>query len=309
MMRKDCSQPLNSLLVDAFAARTEGAEARPYAAMAQHVCQLRSAVGGSTMSTSLYRCLPVRRIWNIRLDPEASGEGCIQPMGSTYEKGFTMLLSKSAPSTRMLFTVAHEICHTFFYEMVPEIKFLPHQTDEAEERLCNFGAAELLMPASHIRKLASRQKPSLSALRSIAQHYRVSLEASLVRLRTLKLWDCALSLWYRGSDGVFRMDRIFGDLGDWAWVDDRALTRAWESHGAADVSGRTTLSRKDATRGWFSRFVYFQARRVRDSVMVLWGKYPMGDSCDQYGLFGSVKRRSRTQITKEMGRPLQTHLA
>jgi hypothetical protein len=283
--RKVSSQPAKSALVDIFARRSEGTGASPYAAMTQHVDALRATVGGSTLSMSLYHCLDVRKIWNVTLDPDATVDGYIQPNGSTYDKGFMLVLNKRTPATRRLFTVAHEICHTFFYEVVPEIKFFPHQPDEAEERLCNFGAAELLMPASHIRKLASRQKPSLSALEYIAGYYGVSPEAGLIRLRTLKLWECALSLWYRRTDGLFRMERIFGDLADWTWVDDFALKRAWENRGAAEISGRATLSREDSAHRCWATFVYFQAKRIRDFVMVLWGRNPLSNSCRQYGLF------------------------
>jgi hypothetical protein len=253
--------------------------------MTRHVGELRAAVGGSTMSMGLYRCLGVRKIWDIRLDPEATVDGYIQPNGSTYDGGFTLVLNRRTPATRRLFTAAHEICHTFFYEVVPEIKFLPHEPDEAEERLCNFGAAELLMPASHIREFASRQEPSLPALERIAAYYGVSPEASLIRLRTLKLWECAFSLWYRGTDGLFRTERIIGDFADWSWDDDFALKRAWEDRGGAETSGRATLCREDSAGRSWSTLVYFQAKRIRDFVMVLWARNPLSNSCRQYSLF------------------------
>jgi hypothetical protein len=293
--QKASSRAVKSALVDTFARRSETAGGCPYTAMTEHVRELRAAVGGSTMSMKLYPCLAVRKIWSITLDPDASVDGYIQPNGSTYDRGFALVLSKRMPATRRLFTVAHEICHTFFYEVVPEMKFYPHQRDEAEERLCNFGAAELLMPASHVQRFASRLKPSLSALERVAGCYGVSLEAGLIRLRTLRLWDCALSLWYRRTDGVFRLERIFGDRADWMWVDDFALKRAWENGGAAELSGRATLTRDDRLHRPWSTFVYFQAKRVGDFVTVLWSPNRLSSACRQLTFFpgpGSLRRGS-----------------
>jgi Zn-dependent peptidase ImmA (M78 family) len=36
------------------------------------------------------------------------------------------VLDGATPTVRQRFTIAHEICHTFFYEIVPELKFKPH---------------------------------------------------------------------------------------------------------------------------------------------------------------------------------------
>ena len=47
---------------------------------------------------------------------------------------------------RMRFTIAHELCHTYFYELVPELKFCDHGPNDEEEAICNQGAAALLIP-------------------------------------------------------------------------------------------------------------------------------------------------------------------
>jgi len=75
-------------------------------------------------------------------------------------------------------TIAHEACHTFFYELVPELKFIPHERDEDEERLCNWGAAALLMPASSLRRRMKNVAVNLESLDAIAAEYAVSLPDS-----------------------------------------------------------------------------------------------------------------------------------
>ena len=75
-----------------------------------------------------------------------------------------MLVNKKHPQTRVRFTIAHEICHTFFYEIVPELKFVSHPTDPAEERLCNAGAAALLMPNYDVVRATRKVTPSIVAL-------------------------------------------------------------------------------------------------------------------------------------------------
>jgi len=73
-------------------------------------------------------------------------DGSLEPLGKGFDQGFKLTLNARSPKNRVRFTQAHELCHTFFYQYVPEIKFRPHLEDPGEEQLCNFGAAELLMP-------------------------------------------------------------------------------------------------------------------------------------------------------------------
>jgi hypothetical protein len=75
--------------------------------------------------------------------PDLPCDGLIEPIGTTYSAGFRMRLKKNAADVRLRFTIAHELCHTFFYELVPEFKFVAHESDDSEERLCNWGAASL----------------------------------------------------------------------------------------------------------------------------------------------------------------------
>ena len=289
-----------SALVNTFARRSRAGDGCPHPAMTEHVTRLCATAGESKMSMRLYRCLAIRKIWDIEVDPSISIDGYIQPKGSAYDKGFRLVLGKRASATRRLFTIAHEICHTFFYEVVPEIKFFPHPPDEEEERLCNFGAAELLMPSWEVLQLAPRFEPSLGALYQIAQHFGVSTEATLIRLRGLGLWDCTLSFWYRRTNGTFALDRIYGSRANWSWVEE-PLERAWENGGAAEVSGRAALRRPSTAYRFGSTFVYFQARRVRDLVAVLWNSTPLGNDRSQFRLFPVFEGLGQQSIANSLG--------
>ena len=79
-----------------------------------------------------------------------------------------MLVNKKLPQSRLRFTIAHEICHTIFYEIVPELKFVCHRTDPTEERLCDFGAAALLMPKDDIVRTIDGVTPSMDILEKLA---------------------------------------------------------------------------------------------------------------------------------------------
>jgi len=77
--------------------------------------------------------------------------------------------------------VAHEICHTFFYEIVPELKFTPHPTDSFEEALCNHGAAAFADAAEDVLAHVSVRDVSLATLEELSQRYAVSIEAAFLR--------------------------------------------------------------------------------------------------------------------------------
>src|SRR5580658_9794158 len=102
-----------------------------------------------------------RNITQLVFDPELQCDGMILPFGTSFTDGFRMTLKPNINGARVRFTMAHELCHTFFYELVPEIKFVASGHDEQEERLCDFGAAALLMPEAELRRQAKRLSKTL----------------------------------------------------------------------------------------------------------------------------------------------------
>lgn len=182
-----------------------------------------------------------------------------------------MRLKKSAADVRIRFTMAHELCHTFFYELVPEIKFAPHETDDEEERLCNFGAAAFLLPASVLRRRVKNLQPRLETLELLSGEYRVSIPTMMLRLRALGLWHCEVSLWHRMSDGEFVLDRLYGGRRlSYQWEDNSILEPTWNSN--RSVCGHSFLFYEDRRGGRRYRPIRFEIRRHADGLIALWGK-------------------------------------
>jgi hypothetical protein len=116
--------------------------------------------------------------------------------------GFTIELRKDRPSPRKNFTCAHEVAHTFFSPPVPSSAYhrssiAYNEPDAEEENLCNFAAAELLMPSFSISKIASDYVPSPKSLVDVALLFNTSLTATVIRLLKLRIWEVGFVMWRR----------------------------------------------------------------------------------------------------------------
>jgi hypothetical protein len=213
--------------------------------------------------------LAARNIREVATDDALKADGALAPLGTDFRAGFRMVLRRDLPEGRINFTVAHEICHTFFYERVPEIKFLPHPVDPEEERLCNSGAEELLMPALDVKRRAKERALSLAVLRALAADYRVSAPAMLIRLRNLGLWKAELVLWHQMSNGTFSVKRVWGGpMADWRWVDS-AIPRAALSASPEKILTGHTFWMVDTPRGQKFRPVVYQLARHRGDLLAV----------------------------------------
>lgn len=91
---------------------------------------------------------------------------------------------------RRRFTICHEICHTFFPDFRESDKARVDQDVErfdhrnAEEYLCDLGAAELLLPRETFRWMLPDRFDLDDTVR-FAAHYRASIEATARRCATL----------------------------------------------------------------------------------------------------------------------------
>ena len=80
--------------------------------------------------------------------------------------------------------------------------------DSIEEALCNLGAACLLMPEAAVRESDAVIRPCLVSLETLCEQFKVSHEAMILRLRSLGLWKCEYSRWYKMTSGEFTLDRL-----------------------------------------------------------------------------------------------------
>ncbi len=115
--------------------------------------------------------------------------------------GFVIETNELRSTPRARFSRAHEVAHTFFYDISssPPRRLLPSHRSKEEERLCNVGAAELLMPADlfaqTLRQLdmAAGQGFRLGAVGQLSAAFKVSFPAVARRLvEDLGLWDAVL---------------------------------------------------------------------------------------------------------------------
>jgi len=259
------------LLVERFAPPTD--VLKPCGAVDEIVhCvkTLRRHLGlGSGAPPRLEPFLASRNIRDVTTDDDLKGDGALVPLGRDFSAGFRMVLRRDLPEGRINFTVAHEICHTFFYERVPEIKFADHLVDPDEERLCNAGAEELLMPALDVRRRAKEQTASLECLQVLAAHYRVSVPAMLIRLRNLGVWKAELVLWHEMTNGTFAVKRLWcGRMVDWQWL-DTGIPRAALSASPGKILSGHTFWLVETAQGQKFRPVWYQVKRHRGDVLAL----------------------------------------
>jgi hypothetical protein len=105
------------------------------------------------------------------------------------ETGFLVRLRSGLSERRRRFALAHEVCHTFFYQGGRhEVAILDTIELAAEERICNRFAGALLIPEeplSYFLQQASRCEPHgfLDQLAHISGRFRVSVEALIARFR------------------------------------------------------------------------------------------------------------------------------
>ena len=224
----------------------------------------------STSEQRMQFFLKSRKISSIETILDLHCDGVLEPFGTAYPAGFKIVLKKQTNTERLRFTVAHEICHTFFYELVPELKFVPHEADPKEERLCDLGAAELLMPTASIQRAARPIEICLESLNRLAEEYSVSLTAMFLRLRSLRLWNCEFSEWHRMTNGTFALEHVYGGKSlPWEWDDKSILSTAWQSNKAA--FGHTFVRYEDQRGERYYKPTRFEVRRFGERILALWG--------------------------------------
>ena len=132
-----------------------------------------------------------RGIQGADFSPDLHQEGALL----RTEKGFFIKLKKDLQTNlyRRRFTIAHEIGHTFFYQIdqIPPRRYeIPSLQYHEEEKLCDLFAANLLLPEF----LLSKVFDNLSGITGSEEHHRIILslliriqQQSQVAMRTLAI--------------------------------------------------------------------------------------------------------------------------
>ena len=137
-----------------------------------------------------------RRIFRVD-KKDLTFDACLIPKDS----GFIVEVCKFHPRARQRFSIAHEIAHTFFIEVMPELGLPKRETGiglhleyNYFEHLCDISAAELLMPGQLFCRLATEVAPGLAGILQLATRFQASLNAIARRLTSLNLWNCIIVL-------------------------------------------------------------------------------------------------------------------
>ena len=272
-VRHQCSLSSESELVKLFFKRSRaGPNSTPEDAIESLATNLRRTRRFAARPVvHLDPFLAARNVVDFTVSSTLHCDGYLEARGCTFEDGFGMVVKKYVSEERVRFTIAHELCHTFFYELVPELKFHSHSTDDHEERLCNLGAAAFLMPAAGLRRRVERVPVSMEGLEILAEEYGVSVCAMFLRLRGLDAWKCELSMWRPLVDHTFKLEKLYGGPSlDWQWSEDSVPSAAWESKGVK--AGETFLQYFDDRGVRRVKPVSYQVVRRGNSLIALWGK-------------------------------------
>jgi len=108
--------------------------------------------------------------------------------------GYIAEIQADDPQSRKNFSICHELAHTFFFSSQTgsssDEPYARGAAADQEERLCDFIAAELLMPRNHFRAGARTLVPSIESVQRLAGMFAVSLNAAMFRCMKLDTWEC-----------------------------------------------------------------------------------------------------------------------
>lgn len=108
-----------------------------------------------------------------------------------------ILIREGDPVVRQRFTEGHELMELLFdaqADVAQELN-LPNWDETRKEKLCDAGAAELLMPKSLFRSHIQHLGTSMETARSLSRVYHTSLIATLIRMVELTSGNYAIALW------------------------------------------------------------------------------------------------------------------
>lgn len=187
----------------------------PETAMREHVRRVMTA-HRSTVPVRLGALFEWAGIRRVRLAQTLLEGGLID----LKDGRFDVILREDRAPRRRRFTLAHELSHLLFVRFAPQAKEAQRRqgrcAPEEEERLCNVGAEEFVMPHvlvdETMRAIAWRDAARVVV--KVSEACDVSIEAALVRLAPvypgcgeLRLWELDAGRWR------VALARRFGSVG------------------------------------------------------------------------------------------------
>jgi hypothetical protein len=121
---------------------------------------------------------------------------------------YVVYLNKRHTESRKRFTLAHEIGHTFFFDLninsdeelnFDEKKSRPMRVDPEEEALCNTAAREILMPRKQFEIMVNRYGFGAKAVLKLAKCFQTSIRATAIRLAEFCPYSVFVCVWQKNA--------------------------------------------------------------------------------------------------------------
>jgi hypothetical protein len=174
---------------------------------------------GRNVPSDLNKFGSFRKVKNIIED--ASLTTC-EAMLTPIRGGFIIKYDPKVPETRQRFSIAHEIGHTFFFDLNVDDQTMPQKTfksfSKTEEKWANLIAGEILTPEPYFYKsvLEFGKKPSIYILKNLKLKFKVSLEVLIKRLLydapkwnqniwKDDLWECFIVIGEENKENKIRL--------------------------------------------------------------------------------------------------------
>lgn len=127
--------------------------------------------------------------------------------------GFIMKIKSDEHKYRRRFSIAHEIGHTFFYDITQNIPIIRFNKSKSrywvQEDYANQIAGTMLLPEPSLKKVIidNKKPPSLDAFEYLRKLYQVSYDVLHRRIvRYVDIWDCIIFKSTMDSSGAIRTD-------------------------------------------------------------------------------------------------------
>lgn len=175
----------------------------PIAAMVQVAEEVIDIAGFERPPLTPQIAASIQGVHDVRL-VEMAQAGRLRPDGERL----IIEVNRNHSTGKRNFTIDHEVSHTllptYAGAMVEDMETGSFSSSSEEERLCDIGAAALLLDRRYLLPSAIEAGPSLNTLFWLAELFGASLQSTAWRLADLDIWPCAFVFW---EDGFRKADR------------------------------------------------------------------------------------------------------
>lgn len=157
-----------------------------------------------------YNMVELAKLWKISIGPNDNVlDGRLIPKANNK---FAIEYNPRQSESRINFSIAHEIAHTFFPDCADKVRNR-YSKEEIEiennwqlEFLCNVAASELLLPYAEFSSEANAAPLNLNTIKSLASRYNASIESVFLRFTEVVDKPCTIVIANYGMDGNLEVE-------------------------------------------------------------------------------------------------------